>query len=130
MSPASDTYEIISTTELNWTFFRRCKLRRGCDLDVSETLHVLDDRLFDYVETECSDNDAAGDYLAYCVRISDLIRAFEDDVFELDREKFDGEKREEIESVDVGGHSDDDEADDECGYPSQVAWLLDFLSIV
>ena len=52
----------------------RCKLRRGCDLDVSETLHVLDDRLFDYVETECSDNDAAGDYLAYCVRISDLIR--------------------------------------------------------
>ena len=53
---------------------RRCKLRRGCDLDVSETLHVLDDRLFDYVETECSDNDAAGDYLACCVKISDLIR--------------------------------------------------------
>ena len=112
------------------TFSRRCKLRRGCDLDVSETLHVLDDRLFDYVETECSDNDAAGDYLAYCVKISDLIRAFEDDVFELDREKFDGEKREEIESVDVGGHSDDDEADDECGYPSQVARLLDFLSTI
>ena len=41
---------------------------------MSETLHVLDDRLFDYVETECSDNDAAGDYLAYCVKISDLIR--------------------------------------------------------
>ena len=51
----------------------RCKLRRGCDLDVSETLHVLDDRLFDYVEKEC-DGDVAGSYLAYCVKISDLIR--------------------------------------------------------
>ena len=97
---------------------------------MSETLHVLDDRLFDYVETECKDNDAAGDYLAYCVRISDLIRAFEDDIFELDREKFDGERREEIERVDVGGHSDDDEADDECAYPSQVARLPDFLSTI
>ena len=57
-------------------------------------------------------------------------RAFEDDVFELDREKFDGERREEIERVDVGGHSDDDEVDDECGYPSQVARLPDFLSIM
>ena len=91
---------------------------------------MLDDRLFDYVETECSDNDAAGDYLAYCVKISDLIRAFEDDVFELDREKFDGGRRDEIESVDVGGHSDDDEADDECLYPWQVARLLDFLSTI
>ena len=100
---------------------RRCKLRRGCDLDVSETLHVLDDRLFDYVERECGDvGDAAGGHLAFCIKISDLIRAFDDDVFELDREKFDGAKRDEIETVAVGGHSDDDEVDDECSYPWQA----------
>ena len=46
----------------------------------------------------------------------------------MDREKFDGERREEIKSVDVGGHSDDDEADDECRYPWQVARLPDFLT--
>ena len=59
----------------NFFCFFRCKLRRGCDLDVSETLHVVDDRLFDYVEKGCDgDGDAAGSYLAYCVKISDLIR--------------------------------------------------------
>ena len=47
-------------------------------------------------------------------------RAFDDDVLELDREKFDGSKREEIETVEVGGYSDDDEADDESSYPWQA----------
>ena len=32
-------------------------------------------------------------------------RAFDDDVFELDREKLDGSKREAIETVGIGGHS-------------------------
>lgn len=90
-------------------------VRAGCEFEVRETPYVLDDRLYDFIEKNCgvldrlSEQDrlaAAGDdasdseaepaaaaamHLNFCVKVSDLINGFTDDVFELRRSGTDGD---------------------------------------
>ena len=54
------------------------KVRKGCAYDVNSSIYVLDDRLYDYITNP--------DLLMYCVKISHLIQAFTDPIYELVRE--------------------------------------------
>ena len=82
--------------------------RPGCECDVSESLFLLDDRLYDYLENYLTRHESAAEewegvrkkaefrslaaelysasrYLVNCVRVSDCFRAFSDSVFVLRR---------------------------------------------
>lgn len=68
-------------------------VRKGCEFDVSESLFVIDDRLYNYIEYVRGDEtmDAnssllrASHFLLYCVKASELVRGLTDDAFQLTR---------------------------------------------
>ncbi len=66
-------------------------VREGCEFFTGETLQVLDDRLYDYVETFDFDEyplqpkHGARSYLSFCVKVSDTVKALTDPVLELKR---------------------------------------------
>ena len=62
------------------------KLRPGCTRDLNSPIFILDDRLYDYVEQT-----GEVQMLYACVKVSQLLKGFNDPVFELHRPKTDNE---------------------------------------
>ena len=69
-----------------WCECESLPTRKGCERDTSVSLYIVDDRLFDHCENFKSRHSRAltGDYqLLHCVKVGDLLRSFNDDVFLL-----------------------------------------------
>ena len=95
ITPRSSNSDIFSDDSLTKFYFKN---------DVSRELYVLDDRLYDYIETHAcvggkhgkdkdSSSDAGylfhellgpGQFLRYCVKVSQLVSALTDDDYFLD----------------------------------------------
>ncbi len=90
--------------------FQDGRVRANCQFDVSSPIYVLDDRLYDYIE---ANEPNPGSLLVHCVKVSNLIRAFDDDVFELQRP-----------AKDKNAAAVESEDDEEAGFvmPSEVVY--------
>ena len=56
------------------------KVRQGCVQDVNSQIFVIEDRLYDYIEHEMKN---PGSMLIHCVKVSQLIKAFNDPLMVL-----------------------------------------------